>query len=260
MRYMLLTDIGDAREINEDSILLSNSEGSIQVSNSPNLIKDGDIAAPVCALVFDGMGGHNAGEHASHQAVVSFKEILDLFFSKVSLSIEESFKILAEAFEKADNAIQEIGADNPPLQGLGSTIAGFLYGSALGLITFHAGDSRVYHFKNGISRCLTTDHNLYQSLIKSGQIAKEGEGAALTNCLGGGVQGNYLEIKQHTNFTPDPGSILYTCTDGIHGFVDPDTLDNLLEETPFQDLSQALSKAIRKNGAKDNFSGIFIGF
>ena len=47
-----LTDVGKAREINEDSFLIETISDEI-----------------VAAVVADGMGGHNAGEYASSCAV-----------------------------------------------------------------------------------------------------------------------------------------------------------------------------------------------
>lgn len=58
MRYTIVSDIGKKRAVNEDSATFISRDDSYQL-----------------AIVADGMGGHNAGDVASHMAVTHFEEL-----------------------------------------------------------------------------------------------------------------------------------------------------------------------------------------
>ena len=86
MKAFALTDVGQKRKINQDSVFASAGP----VGNLPNLF-----------IVADGMGGHNAGDFASRYAVNTVREA-------IAASCEQNpVKLIREAIELANQGILE---------------------------------------------------------------------------------------------------------------------------------------------------------
>ena len=77
------TDVGKAREKNEDSFYITEDQFSkIQLF-----------------ILADGMGGYNGGEIASRLAIISAKNYIENNFSKIEHTKEELQKLIKNAIE-----------------------------------------------------------------------------------------------------------------------------------------------------------------
>src|SRR5437667_12833155 len=121
------TDVGRARERNEDSYL----------------------AMPPVYVVADGMGGHRGGNVASSLAMEVMSTVAD----------GGDWRGLAEQVRQANRAILERSRGDRSLAGMGTTItATYLEGNQVHLA--QVGDSRAYLLRDGRLGQITTDHTL----------------------------------------------------------------------------------------------------
>ena len=156
MRVLAKSDIGKAREMNQDSFYVSDLE------------KD----ELKLYIVADGMGGYKGGEIASSLAVSSAKKYIENNFKKTKKDRESILVLLKEAVEYANKIIYEKAIKDPELHDMGTTLdICLIYNNKV--FIGHIGDSRVYRIRKNIIRKLTTDHSYVEKLLKEGTITKE---------------------------------------------------------------------------------------
>jgi len=129
------TETGTERPHNEDTVYAERLEDSALLA------------------VADGMGGHRAGDVASQGAV-------DIFSKTVQTAeMDDDKKRLTEAVAAANDYLQELVAEEPELEGMGTTLVAALVRGETATIV-NVGDSRAYHATdNGIEQ-VTTDQSL----------------------------------------------------------------------------------------------------
>lgn len=155
MKVFAKSDIGKAREMNQDSYYVS------QPSENVGLY-----------IVADGMGGYNGGEIASRLAITSAKNYIETNFSKIDHSKQSISELIKNAIEYANMVVYEKSKELEELQGMGTTIEVVLVFNNRAFIG-HIGDSRVYRIRKEFIRRLTTDDSYVQKLVKDGTITKE---------------------------------------------------------------------------------------
>ncbi len=194
-----VTDLGLVRERNEDRLLV-------------RLIWDGTY---LLLVVADGAGGHERGDKAAEQVVLTFSS----FFSENgSPPAGGPPDWLASVIGDAHLRVRALaqGEGRPPA----STVVGLLIETAsLCAWRFHVGDSRVYSREaSGMVAQWTRDHNIANGLIDRGlavsQAMKVAEGARLTQVLGGGVD---QQPEVHGPLQLQAGQSLLIASDGIFG-------------------------------------------
>jgi len=226
-------DIGLQKPNNEDMILLNDEmfrDGSKQ--------KEFDAGNNIVIAVADGIGGLDKGEAASEMALRNLKELLEKIPD--DLNNQELKEVFDVYTQETHNAMS---------QGMGSTIAGlFVYRGKV--FRFHAGDSRIYLFRDGGLRRLTIDHSLRES---GGN--PDAPSNIITNALGGGNSAfiEFEEVEQP--FLND--DIYLLSSDGLHDLVPPDVISDTLM-LPRTEGAEKLLALAKDNGGKDNISIITI--
>ena len=155
MKVFAKSDIGKAREMNQDSYYVS------MPSENTGLF-----------IVADGMGGYNGGEIASRLAIISAKNYIEKNFSKIEHTKEDLQKLIKNAIEYANMVVYEKSKEDQELEGMGTTIEVVLAYNDRVYIG-HIGDSRIYRIRKNIIRKLTVDDSYVQKLVKDGTITKE---------------------------------------------------------------------------------------
>lgn len=155
MKIYSKTDIGKAREINEDSYFVSGETDEIALF-----------------ILADGMGGYNGGEIASKLAIESAKRYITSNFKKEMLEKEEIQELIRSSMEYANMVVYEKSKEMPELEGMGTTLEiAFIQGNKVYI--GHVGDSRIYRVRRNIIRKLTTDHSYVEKLVKDGTITRQ---------------------------------------------------------------------------------------
>jgi PPM family protein phosphatase len=163
-----VTHVGKVRDHNEDAHFLDADAGLF--------------------LVCDGMGGHAAGEVASALAVDTIRgrwldeQIKKLTGAWLATGTADTKKQLLGALRAgvlaAHDRILSEGARDDAKSGMGTTVVAAI---AIGneLMFAHAGDSRAYLVRDGISMQLTEDHTLLARLLAAGiDVPARGRGSA----------------------------------------------------------------------------------
>ena len=237
-----LTDEGLVRDHNEDYISWSPETGLV--------------------ILADGMGGHNAGEVASELAVSSINEALEEVLSpEIKDSCDMDFKeVVHEAVIYANEEINSHAKEHPECNGMGTTIVMTLFYEE-SVILASVGDSRIYRFRKGELKQVTTDHSLVQEMIDNGYMSEEEALNSTNRNLITRALGIAEEVKVDvTQDSFEKDDIYLLCSDGLSDMINDEQIFSVLVKTR-QDLKRAseeLVKQAKDNGGHDNVSVILV--
>lgn len=227
-----LTHVGRVRQRNEDAFLDRPEAGLWAVA--------------------DGMGGHQAGDYASGRIVTALGEIeppdaLDAFADTCAARLTE-----------VDAELRARAAALGPAATIASTVVALL-ADERDFACLWAGDSRIYRWRKGELRRLTTDHSRVQELLDAGLLSPEAarnhpESNIVTRAIGGGRLdfGCLREPRQ-------PGDRFLLCSDGLTNMVtDPEIARELNGAAVSADVAQRLLDLVLARGAHDNVTVVVV--
>ncbi len=225
--------------------------GCVRPNNEDYFISDSESGIFILA---DGMGGANAGEHASHLGAERLYEIL--------LNIPPSLDgpLLQHAFQEANSAVREAAKGNPELDGMGTTLlvarrtenSHFEIGSV--------GDSRAYLISNRQVSLLTEDQTWVAEVgaqlgLSDEILKKHPMRHVLTMAIGSTDEVRIV----HRMVQLSSGDQLLLCSDGLHGVLHEETLAEVLEsEKTLPEKCHYLIEAVRSAGGPDNVTALLI--
>ena len=251
------TDIGLARESNQDCFLVGDLDAGLPVT-MPALWRSDGSRGPLL-VVCDGMGGAAGGEVASRLAT-------DVMWGEMSAAAppperDVYARILRRAVRLANRRIWEDAQRTPGLRGMGTTVsAAGLAGDAL--IVAQVGDSRAYVQRGGTLTQVTRDQSIVSALVHAGRITPEeartsGQSNMILQALGAHVDVDVslslVDLRR--------GDRLLLCSDGLHGAVPDEMLRATLASCP--DLDEAVATLIllaHRAGAPDNVTAVVARF
>ena len=239
MEVYFQSDIGKRRKSNQDY--------TATFTNQKNQL---------LALLADGMGGHQAGDIASRQAV---EEIGIAWEATMIDDSEKAVQWFLQHIQQTNQRIFEKGQSQPTLSGMGTTLEVVtLLDNHLALA--HVGDSRIYLFREQRLIALTEDHSLVNALLKSGEITQEmAENHPRKNIITRslGMPGS-VEVDVAIHKIEDHDQLLL-CSDGLTNMVsEPKITQILLEAASLQDASQRLIDEANAKGGLDNITVLLI--
>jgi serine/threonine protein phosphatase PrpC len=190
-------------------------------------------------LVADGLGGHNAGQLASHLAAHSL--ILDLW----GIDAEGLQERVAASVRSANRVVYARMQDDSQLAEMGSTVAGVVLAHEE-LSVFNVGDSRVYRWQDGFLCQLTTD-DVPESEVRTGLILQS---------LGGSSE--FIDVDPHVVHEKWLSGRRYLiCSDGLYEAVPLEAIETALRE-PLLTAAESLFEQAMAAGAADNVSLVLI--
>ncbi len=235
MRIFSKTDKGRVRSDNQDAYFAGR-------------ISDNAVFAVVC----DGMGGANAGNVASENAVRHISEYIIRSY-RDSMDITELEKTVRNAVTSANIELFDMSASEQSLSGMGTTAVIALIRDGEAVIA-NVGDSRIYLVNENIKQ-LTRDHSVVQSLIESGKIAPEDakyhpRKNVITRAIGaeGSVTADSSVIRLNR------GDSLLLCTDGLSNYLDDNEILGVFKNTDISAVPEALVEKANLNGGGDNIT------
>ncbi|MCX8112038.1 MAG: Stp1/IreP family PP2C-type Ser/Thr phosphatase [Bacteroidia bacterium] len=208
-------------------------------------------------MVCDGMGGHAAGEKAAELAI---KAVVNFFHHTSFLSYPQ---LLHEAFHEANHAIYTVAQTQPEYRKMGTTCVMALY--AGGFVYYgHAGDSRLYHLREGRLIQKTVDHSYVQFLIAQGLLtAEEAEYHPRRHVI---LRALGISPRPEPEIAPEPiqiqaGDLLLLCSDGLTNMLSNRDIETILNlRLSLRQRAYELVQAANEAGGYDNISVIAVEF
>ena len=234
----IASQTGINHEVCEDAVLvgteiLSGSSGTLGVPEE----------GFVC--VADGVGGNNGGAQASR------------FVLSALAALQTSEESLREALVRINSNLIEDAKTTHEAANMATTLTGF-YRFSTRYQLIHIGNTRAYIRQGQYLKQITPDHTTYNWLKSSGQ-QEAAEGCnknEITNCFGGANEA--LLSKLVVTDLP-PFSLMVITSDGVHEYVDLDTLEDILNsEGSYDDKCEAMLNEATKNGSEDDMTIVVV--
>jgi protein phosphatase len=232
-RMMVRTHIGLNRSRNEDAVVAQDGAG--------------------LAVLADGMGGLQAGDVASLEAVTTITRVL---LRRTARHPE----VLARAIRRADRRIHALSLEPGGPLSMGTTVVVWQRCSDQRALIAHVGDSRCYREHAGELRLLTRDHSVVQMQVDAGLLSEAQAWRApnrhlITQALGLGEPIS-VEVIESPLLA---GDRFLLCSDGLTDMISPDLLAGRFDQ--FEDdaaLADTLLDDALAAGGRDNISFVLI--
>jgi serine/threonine protein phosphatase PrpC len=267
-----LTDVGTVRESNQDNFFIAPDLGLV--------------------VVADGMGGHEAGEIASADAITLLHSFIraahndreadplaapddatvPVFhasaFDPVQADPDATWTdatmramiTLHDAVEFANERMYQTNMANDQADGagMGTTLTGMWQVAQDGpVFIFHIGDSRLYCFRQGRLNQLTRDQTLYQQALEAGMPEPLPARNLLLQALG---PAPLIKPDLQTQAMA-PGDVYLLCSDGLYGNSPPEAIAAILARVRDDNLPDCCAELIemaKRDGSRDNITAVII--
>lgn len=232
------TDVGLRRPVNEDAFTI--------------------LADREMYIVADGMGGHNAGDVASVEAI---RGLTDYFTPERVEDLKRDSAIIPEhmeaAFGEVNRRIVAMGQENSAQAGMGcACILALVHGGILH--TCHVGDVRGYVCNQAGIVQITNDHTEVANLLRLGQLTpEEARRSPLKNILTQAI-GSPVPITPEYHAVPlQKGDRVLLCSDGLWGLVpDAEIWAMVIRGESLSGVCRELIDQANAAGGKDNITAV----
>ncbi|NOX76317.1 MAG: Stp1/IreP family PP2C-type Ser/Thr phosphatase [Gammaproteobacteria bacterium] len=244
--YMIgLSDTGRARDHNEDAISWDAERG--------------------LALLADGMGGHNAGDVASHLCLKSLNQHLLPRLDKPlrlrpNKGVSKHATLVRRSVKETNGVVFDFAEQNPDCKGMGTTLVLALFFDDR-VVLAHVGDSRIYRLRRNQLEPVTADHSLVRELLEKGTISEEEArdnpySHVITRAVGVHNRVN-VEVQEREVL---PGDVYLLCSDGLSDLVPDAEIEAALLAAMgrWERAAQRLIDLANQRGGRDNISVVLV--
>ncbi|MCU0658008.1 MAG: protein phosphatase 2C domain-containing protein [Polyangiaceae bacterium] len=239
------TDIGRHRAVNQDAYLSDDALGLY--------------------VVADGMGGHAAGEVASQEAVENIfgmvsrglQTMPDLRGPISEEKVRSACRMVEGAIQSATYMLFAMAEFDRTKSGMGTTISTLLLLGEYGVFA-QVGDSRIYQIREDQANQLTEDHTLIGWQLKQGLISEEEALRSPHKNIITRAVGNRDYVQVDTGLVDLlPGDRYLLCSDGLHGYLKPHEIPDLVSG-PLHEVASNLVDLANARGGKDNITAVVV--
>lgn len=208
------------------------------------------VFEPSIYVVADGMGGHAAGEVASHLLTDTVRRQLA---DASSIGEDE----LRQAVLAGNQAILDCEIENPEYKGMGTT-ATVLHITGNEAVWAHVGDSRLYLLRHDTMQQITRDHSYVEDLVAEGTITEaEARIHPKRNLLTRAVGVDPVLFVDTGRFALEPHDVLLLATDGLMKLVGDEEIIKVLKTGGTDPAAELIQRAL-KAGGSDNITAIVV--
>lgn len=227
------TDVGRERDINEDSVFLTETETGVHV-----------------AAVADGMGGHQAGDIASQTAVDHLEQMVS------EIGTESHQQWLQMVAHEAHDQLLKKAEEEPQIGNMGTTFVATAVSDDVATI-INVGDSRAYHLTDVELQQVTIDHSLVQEMVNTGELTpEEAKNHPQRNIITQSLGGDNIDPDDYT-VNIELGLLL--CSDGLTEEVDDTEIEQILrKDSPVENRCEELISTANENGGSDNIGIVYL--
>jgi serine/threonine protein phosphatase PrpC len=238
------TDIGRRRKANQDALFQDDTLG--------------------LWVVADGMGGHAAGEVASHESIDTVFGMVKR--GKATLDLDSAFspekgraaaRLLEGAVQAATYLVFAMAELDSEKAGMGTTVSAMMrFGDHLALA--QVGDSRIYRVRGSQAEQLTEDHTLIAWQLKHGLITPEEAKVSRQRNVITRAVGNRDYVQVDTFVTlAELGDSYLLCSDGLHGYLSLPEVAEIAGLGGQAAVAQFI-KVANDRGGKDNITALVV--
>ncbi|MBA3943967.1 MAG: serine/threonine-protein phosphatase [Herpetosiphonaceae bacterium] len=232
LRHAALTDVGRARDHNEDTYGIE----------APTGRPEGALF-----LVCDGAGGLAAGETASDLAV---KRIITTYYDTPGRDRAAALRV---AFTTAND---EVFAQGQGKMATTAVAAVFLNDAVL---VGNVGDSRALLIRNGQPRSLSRDHSFVAEQVAAGVITPEQARISSYRNIITRALGNRPTVDVDLFREPVAvGDRIVLCSDGLHGLVEAEEIAQAVTLVSLQKAVERLIALANERGGGDNITVVAV--
>jgi len=227
-------------------------QGMIRTSNEDSFIADPQSNT---YLVADGMGGHAAGEIASHIAASTVGELLSGLSQ--NSDVEE---LLQAAVQEANRRVFEAQKLNPEYRGMGSTLTVLTIPDSRFYLA-QVGDSRAYLYRDKTLSQLSRDHSLVWPLFEKGLMSKDDISRHPQKNLITRSIGTHPEVEADLESGAlVEGDVFLLCSDGLTDVLSDHDILQILSNGSMnpQEMSEKLVQAANFGGGPDNVTVVVV--
>jgi protein phosphatase len=221
------------------------------------------------------MGGHSAGEVASHQAIetlhnmvmrerealAELEELPKLVEPEGSslppTAMRRAHRILESAVQNATYMVFGMAEADPTRKGMGTTLSALFVRGEFAF-TAQVGDSRVYHIRHGRAQQITEDHTLIAWQLKQGLITPDEARASTKKNVITRAVGSREYVQVDTGCVAiEAGDTFLLCSDGVHGYLEAAEIADVMAlgaaRAPLR-----LAELANERGGRDNITSVAV--
>lgn len=203
------------------------------------------------ALLADGMGGRSGGRIASDQVLATAKSLFQELPDRSTTLREMLGQIASEAH--AVIRLTAIASEKEPHSTLVALVVQRDYA-----VWVHAGDSRLYHYRDGALAHKTVDHSYGSRLNAEGQLVEGGpENQRYKNILFSAIGiGHELRLDYGEVQDLRPGDSFVLASDGLWAYFSEREIGAIVHGQAVRDATESLVRQARERarGCGDNLS------
>lgn len=232
------TDVGRKRNTNQDYLFCSDEP----VGAFPNLY-----------VVADGMGGHKAGDHASHMAVERFVQLAD------QTKLTNPVTMMRTLLNWVNEEVYQEAKSEESYYGMGTTFVAITIVNGKGYVV-NVGDSRLYHIHGDSIRQVTFDHSLVEELVRSGELSPgEARRHPRKNIITRAVGVEEELLPDFFEIEVEPGDRILLCSDGLSNMIEDEELKDIVSsERDIDEMVRYLIDKANYYGGYDNIAAVVI--
>jgi len=169
-----------------------------------------------------------------------------------------ALQVMRAAAREAGQTIFDAALADPGLRGMGTTLTAMLYDAGR-MYVAHAGDSRLYLFRDGSLRQITEDHSWVAEQIRAGNLTEEEARESKYRHVITRSVGFEREVDvDGIGVACEAGDCFLLCSDGMSNYVDNGELQRILSTTWYRRAPQYLIDLANSRGGDDNVTVVVV--
>ncbi len=169
-----------------------------------------------------------------------------------------ALQVMRAAAREAGQTIFDTALADPGLRGMGTTLTAMLYDAGR-MYVAHAGDSRLYLFRDGALRQITEDHSWVAEQIRAGNLTEdEARESKYRHVITRSVGFEREVDVDGIGVACEAGDCFLLCSDGMSNYVDNGELQRILSTTWYRRAPQYLIDLANSRGGDDNVTVVVV--